>query len=242
MPVLEVTDVCVAFGGAQVLTEVSLSVAEKGVTGLIGPNGAGKTTLFNVVSGLLAPKSGKVSIDGHDVTKAGPARRARRGLARTYQRLELFTSLTVRDNIQVAGEIRNSWSRRGRINVPGETDRTIELVGLGDVADREVSELPTGRARVVELARALMTQPKVLLLDEPASGQTEQETEAFGRLLRQLVDDRDLAICLVEHDVGLVMGTCEHIHVLDYGLVIASGTPEQVKNDPIVVNAYLGAP
>jgi branched-chain amino acid transport system ATP-binding protein len=221
---------------------VSLTVAAKGVTGLIGPNGAGKTTLFNVVSGLLAPKSGRVSIDGHDVTSAGPARRARRGLARTYQRLELFTSLTVRDNIQVAGEIRNSWSRRGRINVAAETDRTIELVGLGDVADREVSELPTGRARVVELARALMTQPKVLLLDEPASGQTEQETEAFGLLLRQLVVERDLAICLVEHDVGLVMGTCEQIHVLDYGQVIASGSPEQVKNDPIVVNAYLGAP
>ena len=242
MPVLEISDVCVAFGGAQVLSDVSLTVAEGGVTGLIGPNGAGKTTLFNVVSGLLAPKSGRVMIDGHDVTNAGPARRARRGLSRTYQRLELFTSLTVRDNIQVAGEIRNTWGRRGRINVGAETDRVIELVGLGDVADREVSELPTGRARVVEVARALMTQPKILLLDEPASGQTEQETEAFGRLLRQLVDERDLAICLVEHDVGLVMGTCEHIHVLDYGLVIASGPPEQIKDDPIVVNAYLGAP
>ena len=181
-------------------------------------------------------------IDGHDVTTASPARRARRGLSRTYQRLELFTSLTVHDNIQVAGEIRNTWSRRGRINVGTETDRIIELVGLGDVADREVSELPTGRARVVEVARALMTQPKILLLDEPASGQTEQETEAFGRLLRQLVDERDLAICLVEHDVGLVMGTCEHIHVLDYGLVIASGPPEQIKDDPVVVNVYLGAP
>ena len=242
MPVLEVSEVCVAFGGNQVLSEVSLTVAGGGVTGLIGPNGAGKTTLFNVVSGLLAPKSGRVTIDGHDVTKSGPSRRARRGLARTYQRLELFTSLTVRDNIRVAGEIRNSWNRRGRMDVATETDRIIGLVGLGDVADREVSELPTGRARVVEVARALMTQPKILLLDEPASGQTEQETEAFGRLLRQLVDERDLAICLVEHDVGLVMGTCEHIHVLDYGQVIASGTPEQVKNDPIVVNAYLGAP
>ena len=233
---------CVAFGGAQVLTEVSLTVAERGVTGLIGPNGAGKTTLFNVVSGLLAPKSGRVMIDGHDVTKVGPSRRARRGLSRTYQRLELFTSLTVRDNIRVAGEIRNSWSRRGRMDVATETDRVIALVGLGDVADREVSELPTGRARVVEVARALMTQPKILLLDEPASGQTEQETEAFGRLLRQLVDERDLAICLVEHDVGLVMGTCEHIHVLDYGQVIASGSPDQVKDDPVVVNAYLGTP
>jgi branched-chain amino acid transport system ATP-binding protein len=242
MPVLEVADVCVAFGGAQVLSDVSLTVAEGGVTGLIGPNGAGKTTLFNVVSGLLAPKSGRVIIDGQDVTKAGPARRARRGLARTYQRLELFTSLTVRDNIRVAGEIRNTWGRRGRMNVAGETDHIIELVGLGDVAEREVSELPTGRARVVEVARALMTRPKVLLLDEPASGQTEQETEAFGHLLRRLVDERAMAICLVEHDVGLVMGTCEHIHVLDYGEVIASGPPEQVKDDPAVVNAYLGAP
>jgi branched-chain amino acid transport system ATP-binding protein len=242
MPVLEISGITVAFGGAQVLSDVSLSVDAGGVTGLIGPNGAGKTTLFNVVSGLLEPKSGRVVIDGHDVTKAGPASRARRGLSRTYQRLELFTSLTVRDNIRVAGEIRNTWGRRGRIDVDAEAERTIALVGLGDVADREVSELPTGRARVVEVARALMTQPKVLLLDEPASGQTERETEAFAHLLRRLVDERDLAICLVEHDVGLVMGSCELIHVLDYGELIASGTPQQVREDPVVVNAYLGTP
>jgi branched-chain amino acid transport system ATP-binding protein len=242
MSALEVEGVCMAFGGAQVLIDVSLSVAPGRVTGLIGPNGAGKTTLFNVVSGLLEPKSGRVRIDGHDVTKAGPAARARRGLSRTYQRLELFTSLTVRDNIQVAGEIRNTWGRRSRIDVAAETERIIDLVGLGDVAERDVSELPTARARVVEVGRALMTQPKVLLLDEPASGQTEEETLAFGLLLRQLVDERGLAICLVEHDVGLVMDTCELIHVLDYGEIIASGPPEQVKNDQAVVNAYLGAP
>jgi branched-chain amino acid transport system ATP-binding protein len=242
MPALEVSDVCMAFGGALVLSDVSLSVPAGAVTGLIGPNGAGKTTLFNVVSGLLEPRSGRVMIEGHEVTKAGPAARARRGLARTYQRLELFTSLTVRENIQVAGEIRNTWGRRGRIDVGAETDRTIALMGLGDVAEREVSELPTARARVVEVARALMTQPRVLLLDEPASGQTEQETADFSQLLRQLVTERDLAICLVEHDVGLVMGTCELIHVLDYGEIIASGPPEQVKSDPAVVNAYLGAP
>jgi branched-chain amino acid transport system ATP-binding protein len=242
MPALEITDVCMAFGGAQVLTDVTLSVEPGCVTGLIGPNGAGKTTLFNIVSGLLAPKSGRVVLQGRDVTKAGPAVRARRGLARTYQRLELFTSLTVWDNVRVAGEIRNTWGRRGRLDVDAEADRVIELMGLRDVAEREVNELPTARARVVEVARALMTQPKVLLLDEPASGQTEQETEAFGKLLGRLVDDRDLAICLVEHDVSLVMGTCEVIHVLDYGELIASGPPEQVKNDPAVVNAYLGAP
>jgi branched-chain amino acid transport system ATP-binding protein len=242
MPALDISDVCMAFGGAQVLSDVSISVPAGGITGLIGPNGAGKTTLFNVVSGLLAPKSGRVAIDGHDVTKSGPAARARRGLARTYQRLELFTSLTVWDNIRVAGEIRNTWGRKGRIDIETETERVVELMGLDDVADRDVSELPTARARVVEVARALMTQPKVLLLDEPASGQTEQETAAFGLLLRRLVDERELAICLVEHDVALVMGTCELIHVLDYGEIIASGPPEQVKNDPVVVNAYLGTP
>ena len=241
MLALEISEVCMAFGGAQVLSDVSISVPPAGVTGLIGPNGAGKTTLFNVVSGLLAPKSGRVVIDGHDVTKAGPAARARRGLSRTYQRLELFTSLTVRDNIRVAGEIRNTWGRRGRIDVGAETERTIELVGLGDVADREVSELPTARARVVEVARALMT---------PAAGscsstnrrpaRPSRRRPSFGKLLRQLVDERELAICLVEHDVNLVMGTCELIHVLDYGQVIASGSPEQVKNDPAVVEAYLG--
>ena len=230
-----------AFGGAQVLTEVSLTVAEKGVTGLIGPNGAGKTTLFNVVSGLLAPKSGRVMIDGHDVTKAGPSRRARRGLSRTYQRLELFTSLTVRDNIRVAGKIRNAWGRRARIDVGAETDHVIELVGLGDVADREVSELPTGRA-----GRRSRARPH-----DPTEGSSARRarlgTDGTGNGgLRpssgQLVDERDLAICLVEHDVGLVMGTCEHIHVLDYGEVIASGTPDQVKDNPAVINAYLGAP
>jgi branched-chain amino acid transport system ATP-binding protein len=242
MPGLEVSDISLSFGGNEVLSNVSVSVPAGGITGLIGPNGAGKTTLFNVVSGLLSPRAGRVDLDGHDVTKSGPAARARRGLARTYQRLELFTSLTVRDNIRVAGEIRNTWGRRGRIEVGAETDRTIELVGLEDVAEREVSEIPTARARVVEVARALMSRPKVLLLDEPASGQTEHETEQFGRLLHQLVDDRGLAICLVEHDVSLVMGTCGLIHVLDYGQIIASGPPEQVKNDPVVVNAYLGSP
>ena len=242
MPALEVSEVTMAFGGAQVLSDVSLSVESGCVTGLIGPNGAGKTTLFNIVSGLLAPKAGRVVIEGHDVTKAGPAARARRGLSRTYQRLELFTSLTVWDNIRVAGEIRNTWGRRGRIDVDAEANLLDDALGLGDVAAREVSELPTARARVVEVARALMTHPKVLLLDEPASGQTEQETEAFGTLLRQLVDERELAICLVEHDVNLVMDTCELIHVLDYGEIIASGSPDHVKNDPAVVNAYLGAP
>jgi branched-chain amino acid transport system ATP-binding protein len=239
--VLEATEISMAFGGNVVLDAVSLSVDEGTVTGLIGPNGAGKTTLFNVISGLLDPTSGRIVVDGHDVTRSGPAARARRGLSRSYQQLELFTSLSVRDNVRVAGDIRNAWGRRFRINVKAETDRVMGLLGLDDVADREVGELPTARARIIEVARALMTKPRILLLDEPASGQTESETAEFGKLLDQLVREDDLGICLVEHDVSLVMGVCATIHVLDYGQIIASGPPEQIRVEPAVIDAYLGS-
>ena len=237
---LEARGVSVRFGGKAALDDTTV-VAERGsITGLIGPNGAGKTTLFNVICGLLTPDAGRVLLDGDDVTGKPPHKRARHGLARTFQRLELFTSLTVRDNVRVGGDIHNRWSRGGR-DTAAETERVIELTGLGGIADREVSEIPTGQARVVELARALMTQPTALLLDEPAAGQTEAETEAFGRLLRRLAGD-GLAICLVEHDMTLVMDVCETIHVLDYGRAIAVGTPDEVRDDPAVVEAYLGTP
>ncbi|MCU1484178.1 MAG: transporter related protein [Actinomycetia bacterium] len=241
MALLETHDIVVAFGGNRALDQISLEVAAGTVTGLIGPNGAGKTTMFNVITGLLSPGDGHVVLDGKDITKLPPHKRAQRGLARTFQRLELFTSLTVRENIQVAGEIRNHWGIGDNIDASAEADRVIELVGLGEVADREVSEIPTGTARVVELGRALMTKPRVLLLDEPASGQTEQETQAFGRLLRRLCDD-GLAICLVEHDMALVMQVCEVIHVLDYGRMIAVGPPSDIRTDQAVIDAYLGAP
>jgi branched-chain amino acid transport system ATP-binding protein len=265
---LEVQDVTVRFGGKAALNRTSIGVEPGMITGLIGPNGAGKTTLFNVVCGLLAPQAGHVVLDGTDITSAPPHRRARLGLARTFQRLELFTSLTVRDNVRVGGDIRNRWSRgravgraRGpsgpvpeapragsmsrwigqRADAGDEAERIIELTGLGAFADREVSEIPTGRARVVELARALMTRPSVLLLDEPAAGQTERETEEFGGLLRRLAAD-GLAVCLVEHDMTLVMDVCQTIHVLDYGRTIAAGPPDRVRNDPAVIEAYLGTP
>ena len=239
MPALEVSDVAVNFGGTRALDDVSITVEPGRVTGLIGPNGAGKTTLFNVVTGLLSPGRGRVVLHGQDVTDLAPGRRARLGLARTFQRLELFTSLSVRDNIKVAGDIRNSWGRRHRIDISSETDRIVALTGLEDVAERDVSDIPTGRARVVEVARALMSQPSVLLLDEPAAGQTERETEEFGHLLQQLAD-QGLAICLVEHDMALVMRVSSDIHVLDYGKVLAVGKPEEVQNDPAVIAAYLG--
>jgi branched-chain amino acid transport system ATP-binding protein len=240
VPLLETRAVTVRFGGNVAVDDVSIGVDPGVVTGLIGPNGAGKTTLFNVITGLQKPARGRVLLGGDDITGLAPYKRAQKGLARTFQRLELFISLSVRDNIRVAGDVRNS-SRHGRIGVDAETDRIIELTGLTDVAHRDVSDIPTGRARVVEVARALMTQPSVVLLDEPASGQTEQETEAFGELLKRLAAD-GLAICLVEHDVGLVMQVCSTITVLDYGAVIARGTPEEVRDDPAVIDAYLGTP
>ena len=243
MPLLETIDCKVRFGGNVALDDVSISVEPATVTGLIGPNGAGKTTLFNAITGLQGLSGGHVLLNGHDVTRLPPHKRARQGLARTFQRLELFTSLSVRDNVRVAGEIRNRWGiSRGRTDANAEADRILDLVGLTEVAEREVGEIPTGQARVVELARALMIQPTLLLLDEPASGQTEDETEAFGHLLRKLASEDGLGICLVEHDMALVMQVCETIHVLEFGRIIASGTAEQVRNDPAVIDAYLGAP
>ena len=239
MAALEAQGVSVRFGGNLALDDVTVTVEAGSVTGLIGPNGAGKTTLFNVVTGLLNPTQGQVVIHDRAVTGLPPSRRARLGLARTFQRLELFTSLSVRDNIRVAGDIRNSWGRSQRIDVAAEAERVIELTGLADVAERDVADIPTGRARVVEVARALMTRPSVLLLDEPAAGQTERETEAFGQLLQRLAGD-GLAICLVEHDMALVMQVSDMIHVLDYGRILAVGNREQVRNDPAVIAAYLG--
>lgn len=241
---LETEDVTVRFGGNVAVDAASVTAEAGKVTGLIGPNGAGKTTLFNVVTGLLPPTDGVVRLEGRDITKLKPHRRARLGMARTFQRLELFTSLSVRENIRVAGEIRNRWSRAflglSRDRTLGrEVDEMIDRIGLGAVADEEVSSIPTGQARVVELGRALMTRPSLLLLDEPASGQDDAETEAFGVLLRQLAAD-GIGIFLVEHDVALVMDVCDHIHVVDFGEIIAGGSPDEIQRDQIVLDAYLG--
>ncbi|WP_432677034.1 ABC transporter ATP-binding protein [Rhodococcus pyridinivorans] len=237
-PILETRGITVRFGGHVAVKDVSLGIEPGTVTGLIGPNGAGKTTLFNTITGLQRPTVGKVFLDGRDITSLPPYKRARMGMARTFQRLELFVSLSVRDNLRVAGDIHNA-NGRNKIDLDEEVDRLLELTGLADIASTDVSDVPTGRARVVEVARALMTSPRVLLLDEPASGQTEQETEAFAALLRDLADS-GLAIFLVEHDIPLVMKICSRIHVLDYGAVLASGVPDEIKNDPAVINAYIG--
>jgi branched-chain amino acid transport system ATP-binding protein len=240
--ILEAKDVNVRFGGHAAVIDASLTVESHRVTGLIGPNGAGKTTLFNVFTGLQAPTSGKVLLNGIDVTGSKPHERAQRGMARTFQRLELFGSLTVRENLQVAAEIRRRW-RAGSERTPadGRVENTLDRVGLRDIAEKRCDVLTTGQARLVELARALVTSPKILLLDEPASGLDSAETEEFATLLRTLSRE-GLAILLVEHDIPLVMQVCERIHVLDLGRIIAAGDPETVRQDQAVIDAYLGAP
>jgi branched-chain amino acid transport system ATP-binding protein len=239
MAMLETRDVTVRFGGLTANDSVSVDAQAGTVTGLIGPNGAGKTTLFNVVTGLQRPTHGAVFLDGADVTRLSPSQRARQGLGRTFQRLELFLSLTVRDNIRTAGDVYNTNNRRSRVKVDLETDRVLELTGLAPIADRDVADIPTGQARVVEVARALVGRPRVLLLDEPASGQTEHETELFTQLLRRLAGD-GLTICLVEHDLPLVMSVCSRIHVLDFGVLLASGTPKEIQQNQQVIDAYIG--
>jgi branched-chain amino acid transport system ATP-binding protein len=235
--VLQVDDVTLSFGGIRALGGVSLRAPAGQVTGLIGPNGAGKTTLFDVATGLRRPRSGRVRLDDRDVTRLGPAGRSRRGLSRTFQRLEVFGSLSVRDNVLLAAEVAHGLRRLHR--AAHLTDELLERTGLHRVASRPAAELPTGTARVLEVARALATRPTTLLLDEPGSGLDEAESRALGDLLLAVAAE-GTAVLLVEHDVGMVMRVCSSITVLDFGTVLAEGTPAQVQADPLVQRAYLG--
>ena len=237
-PILETKDVVVRFGVLQAVSRASIEVTAGRVTGLIGPNGAGKTTCFNVITGLQEPTSGKVLFEGKDITNKNPYKRARLGIARTFQKLEVFGSLSARENILVAAEQRKTWDRSG-FNPKTVCDEILEKTGLTDVSEFMVGTLPTGTARLVELARALASNPRVLLLDEPSSGLNEEETADMASLLRTFVSE-GLAVLLVEHDMSFVMGTCEYIHVLDFGTIIASGTPPEVQANSAVQAAYLG--
>jgi branched-chain amino acid transport system ATP-binding protein len=241
----------VRFGGVVALDDVGIAVAAREIVGLVGPNGAGKTTLFGVLSGLLRPAHGRVTLDGVDVTRASPQRRARLGLARTFQRLELFGELTVREHLVLARRVREGRDRSfardlvglGSRPSPGENeavDRLLELLALDSFADQPVLLLPLGIGRIVELARALASEPRVVLLDEPTSGLDVHESQRVATALRSLRDERGVAFVVVEHDVELVLDLCDHVTVLDFGRVIAHGAPAEIRTSEAVQAAYLG--
>ncbi|HEX4163163.1 MAG TPA: ATP-binding cassette domain-containing protein [Acidimicrobiales bacterium] len=236
--VLTVENVSVRFGGLQALDSVTLDVAPGEVHGLIGPNGAGKTTLFNVVTGLQRPTNGRVLLREEDVTGYRPHARARLGLGRTFQRLELFGTLSARDNVQMAAEVQQHKLTSGRTPAE-EAEYQLARVGILHVADEPSDSLPTGLARLVEMARALATSPSVLLLDEPSSGLNAEETQGVGAVLEQLASE-GMGVLLVEHDMTLVMSICTRVDVLDNGSVIARGDPAAVQADRAVQEAYLG--
>jgi len=251
-PALEARDVTVRFGGLVALSDVSISVPPSTIIGLVGPNGAGKTTLFHVVSGLLRPNRGEVFLGGRRVTKSSPAKRARLGLARTFQQLELFMGLTVREHVVLGYRIRNAhrrlWSdlvTAGSLHPESNeelvrVDHLVELLGLASVANVAAASLPLGTARRVEVARALATDPSVVLLDEPSSGLDANETAHLAAALQTVVAQEKVAMLLVEHDVAMVLGLSSRVLVLDFGMRIAEGTPEEVRDDPAVRAAYLG--
>jgi branched-chain amino acid transport system ATP-binding protein len=235
---LAVEGVSVGFGGVRALTDVSLSVDDGQIVGLIGPNGAGKTTLLGVVSGLQSCKPGRVYFKGADITRLPPHRRARSGLSRTFQRLELWNSMSVADNIRAAAEFSSGW--RSKLDPAQRVEELLDRMSLRSIAGDSAASLPSGLARVVEVARALASNPDLVLLDEPSAGLDTKESEALADVLRE-VNAGGTAILLVEHHVEMVMSLCAKVVVLDFGQVIGSGAPAEVRQLPEVQNAYLGA-
>jgi ABC-type branched-subunit amino acid transport system ATPase component len=247
---LEVQHLSVAFGGLLAVDDVSLTTPLGTITGLIGPNGAGKTTTFNACSGLLRPRRGTVRVLGTDVTRRGPATRARLGLGRTFQRVEISPSLTVRDNVLVGAEARRAGINplRQVLVPPGDrratgvaVDAALERCSLRGIADTPARLLSTGQCRLVELARVFASGAQLLLLDEPSSGLDDAETADFGAVLTQAVTELNIGVLLVEHDMGLVMETCSRLYVLDFGRLIFEGDPAEAQASPIVRSAYLGS-
>ena len=244
-PLLEVVDLTVRYDGVVAVDGVSFDVEAGDVVGLIGPNGAGKTSCIDALTGFHPPSRGVVRFAGRDVTTLPPHRRARHGFVRTFQGLDLFEDLTVRQNLAV-GATTPSWREtladalRPRRRDDAAVDEVLELVGIAELADQHPTGLSNGERHLVALGRALVARPSLVLLDEPAAGLDDRESADLGALLRRL-SDRGVTVLLVDHDMALVLGVCDRVHVLDVGRRIASGTPAEVRADPLVVAAYLGA-
>jgi ABC-type branched-subunit amino acid transport system ATPase component len=248
---LVVKNLSVRFGGLHAVADLSICAPRKGITGLIGPNGAGKSTTFNACCGLVSPTSGEILLGGTDMTGMSASSRARRGLGRTFQQMQLYESASVGENVSMGSEARligrNLVSQffaspLDRRRTKERTRRALQACGLEAYADRSVVELPTGIRRLVELARVLAGEFDFLLLDEPSSGLNNIETERFGKLLLEYADaEHACGILLVEHDMSLVMEVCSYIYVMDFGKLIFEGTPDEVKASPIVQASYLGS-
>jgi branched-chain amino acid transport system ATP-binding protein len=230
MAMLSVEHVTRRFGGIVAVDDVSFDVSGGEIVGLIGPNGAGKTTMFNLITRLYKPDEGEIAFEGETLLKTPPHGIVKRGIARTFQNVELFSSMTVLEHVLVG---RHAGRGRGAREL-------VEYVGLGGLAHHQAAELPYGTQKRVELARALASGPKLLLLDEPAGGLNHEEVAELGSLIRSLRDDFDLTLLLVEHHMGLVMSIADRVHVLDFGRLIASGTPAEAQGDQAVIEAYLG--
>lgn len=251
-PILQTRELSKSFVGLQALQDVSFDVRPGEILGIIGPNGAGKTTCFNLLTGFLAPTGGRIRFKGQDITGRPPERIARLGIARTFQNIRVFGPLSVLENIEAAAQLRipeSLWetilsapgflSREARVNA--RAWELLDQFGLARFADRAAASLPYGQQRRLEIARALATEPSLVLLDEPAAGMNPAESDALHRLILDLRSRFGLTVVLVEHDMRLVMNLCERIIVLNYGKVIAKGSPEAVRADPQVIAAYLGA-
>jgi len=248
---LQLDQVTIRFGGLTAVSELDLHIGDGELVGLIGPNGAGKTTVFNLITGVYQPTAGKIAFAGQPISQLKAHQLARRGIARTFQNIRLFGSLTVFDNVRAAAQLhcprrilnalwRGRAFREGENEVAWQVMELLEIFQLGKFRDEPAKSLPYGDQRRLEIVRALATKPKLLLLDEPAAGMNPTEKVELARLIRFIKDKFQISILLVEHDMQVVMGICERIAVLDYGVKIAEGTPTEIRANPRVIAAYLG--